>query len=102
MDYDLVGKTLDLFRRKKRDFQLTYGSPSGQRVLAHLAHFCKANDNAAVPGNKHLTWVLIGRREVWLLIQKQLNLTSEELFALQKGQTVKRLAQQQEGSDDVE
>lgn len=99
MDRDTWGKVFDLFRYKKRDFQITFGGPSGQRVLGHLAKFCRATDNAAVPGDESRTWILIGRREVWLLIQKQLNLTSEELFALQKGQTVKRLISTQEETD---
>jgi len=91
---DLVGKVLDLFRGRRRDFQLTFGSPSGQRTLALLAKFCRANDNAAVPGNRDLTNILVGRREVWLLIQRNLNLTSEELFALDGGRTVQRLTAQ--------
>ena len=99
MNVDLVGKAIDLFRFKKRDFQLTFGGPSGQRVLAHLANFCRANDNAAVPGNRDLTNILVGRREVWLLIQRHLNLTSEELFALNGGKTVKRLATQEDTND---
>jgi len=92
---EVSAKTFDLFRFRKRDFQHTFGTPSGQRVLAILSKFCRAADNAAVPGDRDRTMILVGRREVWLLIQKQLNLTSEELFALDGGKTVRRLMTQE-------
>ena len=97
---DLEGKALDLFRQKKRAFQLTFGSPHGQEVLKLLSVFCRAEDNAAIPGDHDRTWLLIGRREVFLMIQRQLNLSSEELFALSGGQTVKRLAEQGTQQED--
>lgn len=100
MTRDLVGKALDLFRFRKRDYQLTFTSPSGQNVLRDLAVFCRANENAAVPGNRDATMILVGRREVWLLIQKQLHLTSEELFALYGGKTIQRLAQHAQQESD--
>lgn len=50
-------------------------------VLADLAKFCRANESTFHPDpRKHA--VLEGRREVWLRIEKHLNLNDEELYQL--------------------
>lgn len=81
--------TLDAFRLMKKAFQQTFTSPSGQQVLHYLAPFCRASTSTAVPGNHDATFILEGRREVWLLIQNFLNLTPTELAAIMKRQIIK-------------
>ena len=72
---------------KKRDFQLALRSPAGQSVLADLAAYCRANETVARPTQDE-TYILIGRREVWLRIQEYLQLTPEELFAIKTGRPI--------------
>jgi hypothetical protein len=80
-----VEKLKEFLSGRKRSYQLAFGSPAGQKVLMDLAVFCRANENAAVPGDDHRTWMAIGRREVWLRIQQHMNLNSDELYALFAG-----------------
>jgi hypothetical protein len=70
---------LDIFTDVKRAYQLTFDTAAGKAVLDDLAKFCRANDNAAVPGDHDRTWALIGRREVYLSIRTYLDLTPEQL-----------------------
>lgn len=83
---DVYGKTLDFLRGRKRAYQLAFGSPAGQAVLADLATFCRANETCFNP-DPRIHAVAEGRREVWLRIQEHLNLSSEQLVALYAGQT---------------
>jgi hypothetical protein len=50
-----------------------------QAVLADLTMFCRANETCVVPGDRDRTYVLEGRREVFLRIQDHLKLTTEQL-----------------------
>lgn len=84
---DDVGRAFDFIRGRTRDYKLTFGTSSGQRVLADLASFCRANETCFDP-DPRLHAVAEGRREVWLRIQRHLNLSSEELFTLTSGQTI--------------
>jgi hypothetical protein len=74
----------------KRDYQIVFMSPAGERVLADLARFCRAAETCVVPGDRDRTWVLEGRREAFLRIQERLSLTLDELFALSMGRTIRR------------
>lgn len=75
----------------KRDFQLCFNTPAGQNVLIILADFCRAAESCIALSDKgapidlHRTLVLEGRREVFLMIQRSLNLTPEHLFLLATG-----------------
>jgi hypothetical protein len=75
----------------KRDFQLCFNTPAGQSVLMYFADFCRAAESCVAIGAKgapidlHRTLVLEGRREVFLEIQKFLNLQPEHLFLLATG-----------------
>jgi len=51
-------------------------------VLADLAKFCRADKTCVVPSDSRATYVLEGRREVWLRIQNHLNLSQEELYRI--------------------
>lgn len=66
----------------KRDFQLTFKSPSGERVLADLAPFCRETESCVVPGDRDMTMVLEGRREVMLRIRQYLDLPIEQLLVV--------------------
>lgn len=82
MDYF---KALDFLRGRKRSYQLTFGQPAGQEVLIDLARFCRANETC-FDADPRVHAVAEGRREVWLRIQRHLNLSSEDLLALFAGQ----------------
>lgn len=55
-----------------------------EEVLRDLAKFCRAHDSTFMD-NERAHAVLEGRREVWLRIQKHLNLTDEELWKMFHG-----------------
>lgn len=80
-------QAFDFLRRRKRDYQLAFGSPAGQQVLADLAKFCRANETC-FHADPRIHAALEGRREVWLRITRQLNLSTEQLYALLGGQSV--------------
>lgn len=88
MTSEAFGRTLDFLRGRKRDYQLTFTSPAGQRVMADLAAFCRANETC-FHADPRLHAVAEGRREVWLRIQRHLNLTSEQLVELYSGRQFK-------------
>jgi hypothetical protein len=67
---------------KKVAFQLAFGGAHGKAVLADLAPFCRAKEPCGVPGDHDKTWGLIGRNEVWLRINQYLELTPEQLVAI--------------------
>lgn len=81
---ELYYRALDLVRGRKRDYQLTFNSPSANRVLIDLARFCRANESA-FDADPRIHAALEGRREVWLRIQQHLGLTSEQLMQLYNG-----------------
>jgi hypothetical protein len=72
-------QALPIFTDCQRAFQLTFGTEAGKTVLADLAKICRANENAAVPGDHDRTWALIGRREIYLYIRDFIDLTPEQL-----------------------
>lgn len=79
-----IRATWDFLRRRKVDYQLTFTSPAGQGVLYDLAKFCRADENTYNP-DPRLSDILVGRREVWLRIQKHLNLTPDQLYEIYAG-----------------
>ena len=77
-----LGRALDLIRRRKQNYQLTFMSGlAGQNVLIDLARFCRANETCFHP-DPRMHAVAEGRREVWLRIQNHLNLSTEQLYTL--------------------
>lgn len=87
-----VRKAWDYLGRRKRSYCLALKSPAGQDVLADLAKFCRADDTC-FHEDPRLHAVLEGRREVWLRIQKHLNLTQEQLYAIYTGRQFNPLAE---------
>ena len=67
----------DRQRAYLRTFKMT--EAAGEAVLADLAVFCRANESCVIPGDRDRTYVLEGRREVWLRIMDHLRLNTEEL-----------------------
>lgn len=77
-----------------RDYQLTFGSPAGQRVLIDLALFCRAAETCVVaekgqPVDINRTMILEGRREVFLRAQNYMKLTPDDLMTLRRGRVLK-------------
>jgi hypothetical protein len=71
-------KLRDLFRSRRSDYLTTFNGPVPDRVLADLAEFCRARETTFHTDDR-LHAVLEGRREVWLRINKYLNLTDREI-----------------------
>ena len=69
-------------RSRELAYKRTFEGEIDQRiVLKDLARFCYAHKTTFHPDAK-VQQHREGRREVWLRIQSQLNLTEEELFDL--------------------
>lgn len=77
-------QVFDFLHRRKRAYQLALRTPAGMEVLEDLASFCRANDTC-YNADPRVHAALEGRREVWLRIQRHLNLTDAQLFALYTG-----------------
>lgn len=83
------GKFFDFLRSKKKDFQLTFLSPSGQRVLQDLMPFCRCLETVYHPDEKKM-WITVGRQEVMFRILNNLNLSIDQLYLLVSGATVQQ------------
>ena len=68
-----------IFADCKRAYQLAFNSPAGEAVLIDLTPFCRSKETCVVPGDRDRTYVLEGRREVFLRIRDYLDLTVEQL-----------------------
>ena len=62
-------------------YRVTFRGPRADIVLKDLAKFCRANDSTFHP-DARVSDVMIGRREVWLRIQQNLNLSSDDLWKM--------------------
>lgn len=67
---------------RRAAYAKTFNSPSGQDVLADLRRFCRATTPTADVNNPNVTYLLEGRREVWLRIQSLLQLTEDDIYNL--------------------
>jgi hypothetical protein len=81
-----IEDTIAYFTDTKKAFQQTFEftQPANLRVLEKLAKFCRANESTFHP-DARIAANLDGRREVWLLIQKNLNLSPEQIAQLSVG-----------------
>lgn len=68
---------------RQRNFRNTFqmNQPANIEVIEHLKKFCRAEESCVVPGDRDMSLVLEGRREVWLMIDEFLNKTPEQIFA---------------------
>lgn len=83
-------RALDLLRLRKRAYVSTFapGTPANV-AYTDLAKFCRAFSGEAVPGNKDMTLIYVGRREAFFRIFQHLNLEPEELAVLYRAAVVK-------------
>lgn len=72
---------------RKRSYQLTFGTGPGRAVLTDLARFCRANETCFDP-DPRIHAAAEGRREVYLRIVQNLNLTDEELATIYTGSVI--------------
>jgi len=75
-------EALKYFTDKKAAYQHVFNTPQGNTVLGDMGAFCRARETCAVPGDRDRTWLLEGRREVWLRIQDFLEHTPEDLVKM--------------------
>ena len=91
-----AGRLFEFLRRRKINYQLAKGSgfdvaqPATQDMLIDLANFCRANETCIVLDTTgkidvERTFVLEGRREVWLRMQQHFNLSAQQLYQLYTG-----------------
>lgn len=64
---------------RQRAYLLAFKEAAGEAVLADLAVFCRADETCVVPGDRDRTYVLEGRREVYLRIRDHIRLSTDEL-----------------------
>jgi hypothetical protein len=70
----------------KTAYQIVFGDgPAGQAVLSDLGRFCRAEEPCWSEDQRHHAR-LEGRREVWLRIQNELRLPTEELLQRRVGE----------------
>lgn len=77
----LLEKTKGFLFSRQRAYRLVFAGPVAEDVLRDLAVFCRAHETAFHP-DPRVHAVLEGRREVWLRIQKHLNLSQDDLWKL--------------------
>ncbi len=76
-----ASRVFKLLRRRKYSYMDTFNTSAGELVLGDLARFCKAQETT-FHTNERAHALAEGRREVWLRIQTQLNLTEEQIAEL--------------------
>lgn len=74
-----------LFFVRHRAYKSTFSTPEGKQVLADLRRFCRATLPTADVDNVHTTYLLEGRREVFLRIMSHLQLTEDDIYNLNEG-----------------
>jgi hypothetical protein len=79
---ELISKYVEILGSRQRAYQLVFNRPADPAiaaVLQDLAVFCRADETCIIPGDRDRTYVLEGRREVWLRIRHHIDLTTEQL-----------------------
>ena len=77
----LIERAQNFLARRRTAYIKTFLNPFGQEVLKDLSSFCRANDSTFhTDARAHA--VAEGRREVWLRVQKHLQLTDAQLWQL--------------------
>ncbi len=84
---NIIRRTLDFLHRRKRAYQLCFGSPAGNEVLVDLVRFCRATKSTWGSTDRHHARYE-GRREVFLRITEHMHLTTDQLFALYNGRNI--------------
>jgi len=68
-------------------YKRTFDGPEAQKVLADLRRFCRADVPTADVNNPNVTYLLEGRREVWLRIMSHLQMTDDDIYNLVENYT---------------
>ena len=83
----MMGRIREFLRSRKQSYrQVFYGENNGVPsipggvVLDDLAKFCRAHESP-FHKDERATLIMLGRQEVWLRIQHQLNMTDDQLWA---------------------
>jgi len=71
----------DFLGRRRTAYVKVFLGPFGQEVLTDLAKFCRAHEST-FHADPRAHAVAEGRREVWLRIQRHLQLTDDQLWAI--------------------
>jgi hypothetical protein len=77
----MIKELFEFISRRRTCYIRTFQGPLAEEVLADLARFCRANETTFHP-DPRVEARLDGRREVWLRIQRHLQLTDEQLYQL--------------------
>jgi hypothetical protein len=78
---ELIEKAKRFLFHRQYCYRQTFKGPLAQVVLADLARFCRATESTFDP-NERTHALLEGRREVWLRLSNQLQLTPDQLWSL--------------------
>jgi hypothetical protein len=94
-------RRLQAQQENMRAYKFAFGNPAGQAVLKDLAGFCHAADTTAsarrtLPIDKDRMLILEGRRQVFLMIQRKIALTAEQVFELATGRSVEVSMEEQD------
>jgi len=73
-------KLKQILSDRQRAYMLAFKTDAGAAILSDLAVFCRANETCVVPGDRDRTYVLEGRREVYLRIKAHLDMTEDQLL----------------------
>lgn len=79
----LIERARKFLSRRAYAYRQTFSNPNGEKVLKDLHGFCRATDST-FHTDPRVSAVMEGRREVWLRIQRHLNLSEEQLWAFHK------------------
>lgn len=76
-----IEKARQFIARRRTAYVKTFLNPYGDEVMNDLAKFCRANEST-FNQDARAHAVAEGRREVWLRIQKHLNMSDQELWKI--------------------
>lgn len=79
----VIDRARRFLSRRAQLYRQTFQNPTGEKVLKDLHQFCRATEST-FHTDPRVAAVMEGRREVWLRIQRHLNLTEEQLWAYHK------------------
>lgn len=71
-----------LIAKRATAYKAVFSGPQAEEVLADLRRFCRATLPTADVNNVNTTFLLEGRREVWLRIASHLQLTDDDIYNL--------------------
>lgn len=65
---------------RRHAYLTLFKGPNSDVVLKDLARFCRAHETTADTDDEKQTYLQEGRREVWLRIQRHLNMSPKDLW----------------------